>query len=226
MLGKEENQYEVVIITYPGMTLLDAIGPNEVFANSQFFNVRFASNHGTDIFNEHNNLKLSNLTSIQKIDSADILLIPGGPGCVFLYDNEEVLNWIKKIDSTSKLTTSVCTGSLILAKTGLLNGKKACTHWAYLNDLHSFGARPKRKRFTKDGKYYTASGVSAGIDLALYITNKLISYKESKILQFGIEYFPNRFDILSSYTLPRFILDKAANLVKVASDQKKKTINR
>jgi len=196
------------------MTLLDAIGPNEVLASSPKFNVIFASKTGLDICNDHRNLKLTGLKDIKNVIEADILLIPGGPGDHLIIKDLEVLEWIREVNKKTMLTTSVCTGSLILAKTGLLKNKKACSHWAFLDDLKDLGAVPVRKRFIQDGKYITASGVSAGIDLSLFILKTLVSKKHAKSIQFGIEYFPNKINMISSYTLPRFLLNKAATKVK------------
>ena len=85
----------------------------------------------------------------------------------------EVLNWIKEMDKTTKWTTSVCSGSLILASTGLLKGMEATSHWKVINLLKDFGVTPRRERIMEQGKYITAAGVSAGIDMALYLADKL-----------------------------------------------------
>jgi transcriptional regulator GlxA family with amidase domain len=200
--------YEVVVLVYPGLTLLDAIGPNEVLSNSPRFNVTFASKGGSSVPNDHENLRLSDLRPISDIERADILLIPGGPGDLATMDDDEILRWIIEIDKTTVYTTTVCSGSLILAKTGLLRGRKACTHWAYLSSLAELGALPIRKRFVSDGKYITAAGVSAGIDMALFLLKRATDRRHAKEIQFGIEYFPNRYDLISTYTVPRFLLEK------------------
>ena len=94
------------------------------------------------------------------------------------------------------------------------NGLKACTHWVCLDDLEAMGAKAVRKRFIKDGKMITASGVSAGIDMSLYIVKTLVSKKQSLRVLFGIEYFPNKVDIINSYSIPRTVLRKMANYVR------------
>ncbi|MCJ8344491.1 DJ-1/PfpI family protein [bacterium] len=205
---KRKDIYQVLILVYPGVTLLDCIGPNEVLANSNKFIVTFVSLDGSTVNNDHANLSLCHLSSISDFDQADVLLIPGGPGDQMVMHNPKLLDWIRKIDVTTIFTTSVCTGSLILAQAGLLKNKRACCHWAYLDDLNALGALSTRKRFIQDGKYITASGVSSGIDMALYLLKIMIHQKHSQEIRFGIEYFPNQVNLLSSYTLPRFLLRK------------------
>lgn len=200
--------YKVVILAYPGMTMLDAIGPNEVLANSPYFDVTWVTSDSVGIQNDHNSFLVTQMTHFQKVNHADILLIPGGPGDKAMMHNPVILEWIKQIDSESLHTTSVCTGSLVLAATGLLDGHKACSHWACLSELASLGAHPVRKRFVRSGKYITASGVSAGIDMALFLVEQLIGRQHAKQLRFGIEYFPSQLNLLSTYTLPAGFMAK------------------
>lgn len=204
----ERKKYSVTILAYPGMTMLDAIGPNEVLANSPHFTVQWASTEKTPISNDLQSFKMADLVYFKSIEQTDILLIPGGPGDKALMQNKDVLEWIRQIDKLSVLTTSVCTGGLILAQAGLLKNHKACTHWGCLDELAELGAIPVRKRFTQSGKYVTASGVSSGIDMAFYLLTTLISKKHAQDLRFGIEYFPNQYHLVSSYSLPKFILNK------------------
>ncbi|MEM1214342.1 MAG: DJ-1/PfpI family protein, partial [Bacteroidota bacterium] len=128
---------------------------------------------------------------IDDITEADLLLIPGST-IAFLREikDENVLNWIKKIDQTTQRTVSVCTGSIILAATGLLKNKKATSHWKPINLLAKFGAQPTRERIVDEGKYITAAGVSAGIDMAIYLVNQLKGAKAAKAAQLAIEYDP------------------------------------
>lgn len=206
----KKKTMRVTIVAYPGMTMLDAIGPNDVLANSPHFDVEWVSTSIDKLVNDHANLQLSALKHYATVASTDILLIPGGAGDRALMQDTKFLAWVKTIDQTTMLTTAVCTGSVILAKTGLLTNHKACTHWACLNELSDFGAQPVRQRFVKSGKYITASGVSSGIDMALYIVKSLVSKAHARDLRFGIEYFPNQYHFLSSYSLPRRYLDKLA----------------
>ncbi len=199
----DTKSYQLTILAYPGMTMLDAIGPNEVLGNSPYFDVVWASTEQTPIQNDLESFELHKLVHYADIKHTDILLIPGGPGDHYVMQQDAVLEWIRKINQSTELTTSVCTGALILAKSGVLNEVSACTHWSCLDELASYGAIPARKRFVHSGKFVSASGVSAGIDLALYLLKILVSKQHARDLRFGIEYFPNQYQLINSYHLPR-----------------------
>lgn len=205
---KNKSKYTVTILAYPGMTMLDAIGPNEVLANSPHFDVRWVASTDKPIENDQNSFQLSGLPLYSNVTETDILLIPGGPGDNAVMENGDILQWIRHLDRETLLTTSVCTGALILAKSQVLDGQKACTHWARLELLSELGAMPQRKRFVQSDKYVTASGVSAGIDMALYLVKRLVSKRHAMDIRFGVEYFPNQFHLISSYTLPMAYINK------------------
>ena len=208
------SPFKVVILAYPGMTMLDAIGPNEVLGNSPHFDVSFAAAVQDPIENDLSSFAMTNMRFYREIEHADILLIPGGPGDHKLMQDSQLLDWIRQIDQQSQLTTSVCSGSLVLGKAGLLKGIKACCHWACLGELGALDAKPVRRRFVQDGKYVTASGVSAGIDMALYLVESLVDKAHAKEIRFGIEYFPNQLNLVSSYTLPRDWMTRLASKVE------------
>lgn len=201
MQGK--TKLSVTILAYPGMTMLDAVGPNEVLANSPNFDVTWVATQASPITNDLSSFDLHSMPIYDSVKTTDILLIPGGPGDKAVMENQAILDWIKELDRSTLLTTSVCTGSLILAKAQILNGHRACTHWACLKQLAELGVKPQRKRFVQSGKYVTASGVSAGIDMAFYLLEKLVSKNHARDIRFGVEYFPNQFHLFSSYTLPK-----------------------
>lgn len=203
-----KNPYRVTIVAYPGMTMLDAIGPNEVLGNSPFFEVKWVSTEREVLENDQKNLCLHNLEYFESVSRTDILLIPGGAGDHYAMQRDDLIRWINEIDKNTILTTSVCTGALILGQAGLLKGIKACTHWACLDELAKLGAKPTRTRFIQDGKIVTASGVSAGIDMALYLLKTLVSKKHATDIRFAIEYFPNQFHLINSYSLPKRLLSK------------------
>jgi transcriptional regulator GlxA family with amidase domain len=104
--------------------------------------------------------------------------------------DQEVLAWVRRIQEKSKWTVSVCTGSLILAAAGLLKGLEATTHWAAMETLAMFGAKPARRRVVKQGKIITAAGVSAGIDMALGLVAMECGEEQAKAVQLTIEYDP------------------------------------
>lgn len=183
---------EIVIYIYNGMTMLDAIGPYEILRNVEGVNIKFVSKKKGEITADSHFIHLNSKYEIDQISSADILLIPGSTiAFVREMKDQKVLEWVKKINETTKRTVTVCTGSMILAATGLLQNKKATSHWKPLNLLAKFGAIPTRERIVEEGKYITAAGVSAGIDMAIYLVNQLKGEKVAKAAQLSIEYDPN-----------------------------------
>ena len=182
---------EIVIYIYDGMTMLDAIGPYEVLRNIENANIKFVAKKKGRITADSGFVQLYASHSIHKVDQADIILIPGST-IAFIKEmkDQKVLDWIKKIDQQSKHTVSVCTGSIILAATGLLEDKLATSHWKPIDMLKDFGAKPIRKRVVTEGKYMTAAGVSAGIDMALELVAKINGEQAAKAAQLSIEYDP------------------------------------
>ena len=113
--------------------------------------------------------------------------------------NDKVLDWIRKINDTSEWTISVCTGSLLLAQTGLLDGKNCTTHWRRKDQLRTYNVNVKDERYVHDGKFITSAGVSAGIDMALYLVSKIAGDNTARLFQKAIEYDPKPpFPYLSS----------------------------
>ncbi|RIV31661.1 DJ-1/PfpI family protein [Flagellimonas lutimaris] len=183
---------KIVIYIYHGLTMLDAIGPYEVLRNIPNAEVLFVAEKKGDIIADSKFVHLNARFEIEEINEADILVIPGST-ITFMREikNVSVMNWIRKINKTTKWTTSVCSGSIILAATGLLNGLEATSHWKPMGLLKKFGAIPKSERFVDQGKYLTAAGVSAGIDMALYLSNKIVGETKTKAIQLFIEYDPS-----------------------------------
>jgi transcriptional regulator GlxA family with amidase domain len=128
--------------------------------------------------------------SIAEISSTDLLLVPGGFGTRVLEQDAALLDWLRQIDRTTQLTTSVCTGALLLGAAGLLRGRRANTHWTLRSRLAEYGAEPVDERVVRDGKYATAAGVSAGIDLALVLAIELAGVEVAEAIQLSLEYDP------------------------------------
>lgn len=183
---------KVVIYIYNGLTMLDAIGPYEVLRNIEGAEIYFVAEKKGEIKADSNFVHINAKYDIDDIKDADVLLIPGST-ITFIREmkNKRVLKWIKMIDKTTKWTTSVCSGSLILASTGVLKGKEATSHWKPIKLLKEFEVIPKRERIVEQGKYITAAGVSAGIDMALYLADRIVGELETKAIQLVIEYDPN-----------------------------------
>jgi putative intracellular protease/amidase len=181
---------EIVILLYPDMTALDAIGPYEVLARLPDATLTFAAEAAGPITTDTGFLTLTAERSLSDIPAADLLLLPGGPGDAAVRENPRVLAEIERLHAGTRLTTSVCTGSLILGAAGLLSGLRATTHWTQLEELRRYGAEPTLERVVEQGKIITAAGVSSGIDMALRIAQQLVGDDFAQALQLGIEYDP------------------------------------
>ena len=181
---------QVAILIFEKLTALDAIGPYEVLRSVPGWEVRFVGPEKGPVRTDSGALGLSADFGLAEVTEADVVLVPGGEGNRPLIDDEAVLSWLRRIDETTKWTTSVCTGSLVLGAAGLLEGKRATSHWAFLEQLRDFGADPVGGRFVEDGKVITAAGVSAGIDMALHLVAQEVGPEVAQAVQLGIEYDP------------------------------------
>jgi transcriptional regulator GlxA family with amidase domain len=140
-------------------------------------------------------------------------VVPGGYGNRALIADEEALDWLREVHSGSQWTTSVCTGSLLLGAAGILDGLRATSHWAYLENLREYGAEPVAERVVTDGKVVTGAGVSAGIDMALTLAAEVAGTETAQAIQLGIEYDPKPpFDAGSPGTAPQPIVDLIRSL--------------
>ena len=181
----------IVIPLFDGLTALDAIGPYEVLARIPGAQVTFTGHSRGLVRTGDGALGLAVDVPLEAIASCDVLLMPGGIGTRALEHDERLLAWIRGVDATTRITASVCTGALVLAAAGLLRGRRANTHWASRDRLAAFGVTPVAERVVRDGKYATAAGVSAGIDLALALVIELAGAEVAAAIQLGIEYDPH-----------------------------------
>jgi transcriptional regulator GlxA family with amidase domain len=181
---------QIAILIFDKLTALDAIGPYEVLRSVPGWEVRFVGPEKGPIRADSGALGLSADFGLDEVSEADIVLVPGGEGNRPLMRDEAVLSWLRQIDEGTKWTTSVCTGSLVLGAAGLLKGKRATSHWAFLEQLRDFGADPVGGRYVQDGKVVTAAGVSAGIDMALHLVGQEVGPEVAQAVQLGIEYDP------------------------------------
>ncbi|MCA9673633.1 MAG: DJ-1/PfpI family protein [Kofleriaceae bacterium] len=180
----------IVFFLFDRITALDAIGPYEVLARLPGAEVVFAGVARGDVRTDNRVLRLGVDAALDEITAADLLVVPGGFGTRPLEDAPEVLAWLRAIDATTTITASVCTGSLLLGAAGLLRGRRASTHWAQRERLAGHGAIVVAERVVRDGKYATAAGVSAGIDLGLSLAAELAGRDVAEAIQLGIEYDP------------------------------------
>jgi transcriptional regulator GlxA family with amidase domain len=185
-----EEAMEIVVLVFEKLTALDAIGPAEVLARLPGARLRFVAPQRGVVRTDNGCTSLMVETSIDDVSACDVLVVAGGFGTRLLERDERVLQWLRAIDATTRVTASVCTGALLLGAAGLLRGRRANTHWTVRERLAQFGALPVGDRVVRDGKYATAAGVSAGIDLALQLAIELAGETTAQAIQLSIEYDP------------------------------------
>jgi transcriptional regulator GlxA family with amidase domain len=181
---------QIAIVLFDGFTALDAVGPYETLGRLPDAEVVFVAEETGPVRADSGTLALIADRTLTEVPNPDVLVVPGGPGQTPQMENEALLDWIRAADATSTWTTSVCTGSLLLAAAGLLQGRRATSHWLALDELRKFGAEPTGERVVTDGKYVTAAGVSSGIDMGLALIGRIAGDFVAQAVQLGVEYDP------------------------------------
>ena len=197
----------IVIPIYPAVTQLDFTGPHQVFSRIPGATVTVASLGARPI--ECEGLTFAGLADLSHVGACDVLCIPGGFGATQAALDPAFLREINRLAASATWLTSVCTGSLILAATGRLAGKRAACHWAWRDLLALFGARPDPARVVRDGNILTGGGVTAGIDMALTLAAELRGPAVAQRIQLALEYAPAPpFDSGRPETAPPEVLAK------------------
>jgi transcriptional regulator GlxA family with amidase domain len=181
---------QVAYLLYDRFTALDITGPHEVLNSVPGNDSIFVAEEAGPVRNESDTLSLVADASIDEVRSPDVVVVPGGFGTRALLEHEPLLDWLRQAHETSAWTTSVCTGSLLLAAAGLLDGAPATTHWLARDLLAELGAKPVNERVVESGKIVTAAGVSSGIDMALHLVRTINGKEVAQAVQLGIEYDP------------------------------------
>ncbi|MGV0852380.1 DJ-1/PfpI family protein [Mycolicibacterium phlei] len=182
---------QIALMLYPGYTALDFIGPYEVLRNLPGAEVRFVWHEPGPVAADSGVLLVGATHSFDETPSPDVVLIPGGLTSFEHARDERVLDWVRRAHESSAWTTSVCSGSVILAAAGLLRGKRATSHWMALPMLKPFGVQAVGdQRIVREGRIVTAAGVSAGIDLGLWLSGQIAGDAKAKAVQLVIEYDP------------------------------------
>jgi putative intracellular protease/amidase len=181
---------DIVIPIFPNLTALDAVGPYEVLSRLPDATVRFLATEPGPYATENGMLSLIAEGRLADHPHPEVLLVPGGFGTRTLMQDEAMLDWVREAHAHSTWTTSVCTGSLVLAAAGILDGTPATTHWLLRDALRELGAEPVEERVVRQGKIITAAGVSAGIDMALSLAAEIAGTTYAQAIQLGIEYDP------------------------------------
>jgi transcriptional regulator GlxA family with amidase domain len=199
---------KIAVAIYDRFTALDAIGPYEVLSRLPGARVTFVAAEAGPVRTDNGMLTIEAERALREEPAPDVILVPGGPGEVAQRAGEPMLDWLRAADRTSTWTTSVCTGSLILAAAGLLDGRPATGHWLAMDELRRLGARPTSQRVVFDGKIVTGAGVSAGIDMALALAERIAGAEVAQAIQLGIEYDPQPpFDAGSPEKAPAAIVE-------------------
>jgi len=181
---------QIAYLLYDRFTALDITGPHEVLNSLPDADSVFVAEQSGPIRNESGSLALVADRTLEEVPHPDIVVVPGGFGTRLLLEHRPLLDWLRAAHETSTWTTSVCTGALLLAAAGLLDGVPAATHWLARETLASLGARPAAERVVRHGKIVTAAGVSAGIDIALQLGALIHGPEPAQAIQLGIEYDP------------------------------------
>jgi putative intracellular protease/amidase len=181
---------DIAILLFERFTALDAVGPYEVLSKLPGATVTFVGTDIGPVRTDNGRLALTADATLLDLERPEIVVVPGGPGQAALMEDGAVLSWLQGAHTGSIWTTSVCTGSLLLGAAGILQGKRATSHWLALDQLAALGATPVSERVVFDGTVVTAAGVSAGIDMALAISAEVAGAEVAQIIQLGIEYDP------------------------------------
>ncbi|MBL1078286.1 DJ-1/PfpI family protein [Nocardia sp. 2] len=185
--------FQIAIVLYPGMTVLDAIGPYESLRTLPDSELRFVSNEVGPIVSDSGVLALGATHTFAETPSPDLVLVPGSEASTTAaMADGELIEWLRAVHPGTTWTTSVCSGALVLAAADILRGHPATTHWMAQPALAAFGAESRpHDRIVRSGKIVTAAGVSAGIDLGLWLVGEIAGTDRARMTQLLIEYDPH-----------------------------------
>jgi len=189
-LALEPEKLNVGIFLFPGMTMLDAYGPLQVLAVSRLFNT-FTFAKSADPLPCDANVALLPNYGFSDCPRLDVLIVPGGANPIEQIEDEQVISFLRAAGEQAKYVTSVCTGALILAETGLLDGYQSTVHWAYVESLKRY----KRvsyinQRIVKDRNRISGGGITAGLDFALTLIAELAGEQQARSMELILEYAP------------------------------------
>ena len=209
---------QIAVVLYPGFTSLDFIGPYEVLRWLPDAQVRFVWHEPGPITADSGVLVVGATHSFDETPAPDVILVPGGMTTMEHARDEKLLDWVRAAHQTATWTTSVCSGSVILGAAGLLTGKRATSHWMALPALKTFGATAVGdERIVHEGDIVTCAGVSAGIDLGLWLAGQIGGEGRAKAIQLSMEYDPQPpFD--SGHTSKASVQTKAAATALMARE--------
>jgi transcriptional regulator GlxA family with amidase domain len=189
------TQKTIALVLYPGITFFDLAGPLRVFAGMSELAPEYRTvtvGERAEPMNTETRVRMVPTHTFEEAPDPYVLLVPGG-GLLTLraMGSEPIRSYVRSAAETAEVAGSVCTGALILASVGLLEGRQATTHWAYYKVLEQFGATYVRKRWVEDGKFICSAGVSAGIDMALALAARLTDEETARRVQRSLGYDPH-----------------------------------
>lgn len=181
---------QIGFVIFPNLTQLDFTGPLEVLARLPGASTHIAAKTLQPVASD-SALKLMPTTTFADCPALDLVCIPGGFGVVQAMEDEETMDFVRRQGAGAKYVTSVCIGAFVLGAAGLLQGKKATTHWAFHHLLPRVGAIPVKERVVRDGNRFTGGGVTAGIDFALTVMAEIAGPDIAQAVQLALEYDPH-----------------------------------
>jgi putative intracellular protease/amidase len=205
---------QIAIPLFDRFTALDAIGPYQVLSALPGARVRFLGSEAGPVRTDNEMLTVLAEARWEDAPDPEVLVVPGGVGTRALLEDDRMLDWVRSVHSTSRFTTSVCTGSLVLAAAGLLDGVDATSHWLELDALAALGANPTSQRVVERGRVITAAGVASGIDMALRLAERIAGPEVAQAIQLAIEYDPQPpFDSGSPEKAPPEVVELVRSVV-------------
>src|ERR671921_2845679 len=196
MTAEAQNEKTIAFVLYPGLTVLDLTVPLQVLTTLRAIAPEYrtvvvaerAEPTDTDIPGE---MKVIPNSTFEEVPHPFAFVVPGGvTPTLRAMSNEAIRGYVRSAAETAEVVSSVCTGALILASVGLLEGRRATTHWAFYKILEQFGATYVRERWVEDGRFICSAGVSAGIDMALQLAARLTDEETSREVQYRLGYDP------------------------------------
>ncbi|MGW9597716.1 DJ-1/PfpI family protein [Streptomyces chartreusis] len=198
---------QIAILLYDNFTALDVVGPYQTLSPLPGAETVFVAEQPGPVVDDYRILSLMAQKSLAEVTKPDIVIVPGSVDPDL--SNEAILTWLRAVDTTTAWTTSVCTGSLLLAAAGLLQGRRATSHWTALDRLAPYGVVPVDQRVVADDKYLTAAGVSAGIDMGLTLAGAIAGDKHAQAVQLMIQYDPQPpYDAGSPHNAPVELVER------------------
>lgn len=211
----DSQKHIIGLVFYPGMTSLDVVGPQQVFSGLPGVQIHRIWKTRDPIKTDDGMMVLPD-TTFANCPQLDVICIGGGLGQQVIEDDPEILTFLRKQGCAAKFITSVCGGSIFLAKAGLLNGYRAATHWGMREQLAALGVEVSTKRVEIDRNRITGGGVTAGIDFGLTIASILYGEEIAKMNQLLLEYNPvPPFDTGSPEKAGAELVDKALEMLQV-----------